>query len=78
MPHFLTAEDVGRTYRELSGVDIGDLTWHRLHAAVQWGCVFLRTSIRQILFGEIERPADPEAVFHHRAILERLLDEVGA
>jgi aminoglycoside phosphotransferase (APT) family kinase protein len=78
MPDFLTAEQASRTYRELSGVDIGDLTWHRLHAGVQWGCVFLRTSIRQIHFGEIERPADPEAVFHHRRLFERILDEVGA
>jgi aminoglycoside phosphotransferase (APT) family kinase protein len=78
MPDFMTAQDVGRTYRELSGVDIGDLTWHRIHAAVQWGCVFLRTSARQIHFGEIERPADQESVFHHRGLYEQMLAEVGA
>jgi len=78
MPDFLRAEDVKATYQELTGVELGDLTWHELHAAVLWACVFLRTSARQIHFGEIERPDDPEAVFHHRPIFEALLAEVGA
>ncbi|MDQ6522615.1 phosphotransferase family protein [Nocardioides sp. LHD-245] len=78
MPDFLAADDVVATYRELSGVEPGDLTWYLVHAAVNWGCVFLRTSARQIHFGEIERPEDPEAVFHHRPLFERLLEEVGA
>lgn len=78
MPDFLRAEDVASTYAELTGVELGDLTWHLLHAAILWGCVFLRTSARQVHFGEIEQPEDPEAVFHHRPLLERLLEEVGA
>ena len=78
MPELLRADDVRSTYAELSGVEVGDLTWYQLLAAVNWGCVFLRTSARQIHFGEIERPDDPEAVFHHRPLLEALLAEVGA
>lgn len=78
MPDFLAAEDVVATYAEVSGVTPGDLTWYLVHAAVNWGCVFLRTSARQVHFGEIEVPEDPEAVFHHRPLFERLLDEVGA
>ncbi|MEZ0579518.1 phosphotransferase family protein [Nocardioides sp. MH1] len=78
MPDFMTADDVVATYQELSGVEVGDLTWHQLLAAVIWGIVFLRTSSRQVHFGEIERPEDPESVMHHRPLFERLLDEVGA
>lgn len=78
MPDFLRADDVRAAYTAASGVEVGDLTWHQLHAAVLWGCVFLRTSARQIHFGEIERPDDPESVFHHRPLLEALLAEVGA
>ncbi len=78
MPDFLTAEGVVATYEELTGVEVGDLTWYQLFAAVIWGIVFLRTSARQIHFGEIERPEDPEAVMHHRPLFERLLDQVGA
>ncbi len=78
MPDFMTAEGVVATYEELTGVELGDLTWYQLFAAVIWGIVFLRTSARQIHFGEIEQPDDPESVMHHRPLFERLLDEVGA
>lgn len=78
MPDFLTADGVVATYEELTGVEVGDLDWFQVLAAVLWGIVFLRTSARQIHFGEIERPDDPEAVMHHRPLFERLLDEVGA
>jgi len=69
---------VKAAYREISGVDVGDLTWHQIHSAVIWGIVFLRTSARQVHFGEIEPPEDPESVMHHRPLFERLLEEVGA
>lgn len=78
MPDLLRADDVRATYAELTGVEVGDLAWYQMHAAVQWCCVFLRTSVRQVQFGEIEQPDDVESVFHHRPLLERLLDEVGA
>ena len=78
MPDFLRPDDVRQTYAELSGVEVSPLGWYELHAAVQWGCVFLRTGARQIHFGEIEAPADPEALFHHRPLLERMLEQVGA
>ena len=78
MPDFLRAEDVRAMYTELTGIEVGDLTWYELHAAVNWACVFLRTSARQIQFGEIEVPEDPESVFHHRPLFERMLAEVGA
>jgi aminoglycoside phosphotransferase (APT) family kinase protein len=78
MPDFLTAEGVVATYEELAGVKVGDLAWFQVLAAVNWGIVFLRTSSRQIHFGEIERPEDPESVMHHRPLFERLLAEVGA
>ena len=78
MPDFLRAEDVVATYEEISGVQVRDLTWYQVLAGVIWGIVFLRTSARQIHFGEIERPEDPESVMHHRPLFERLLAEVGA
>jgi aminoglycoside phosphotransferase (APT) family kinase protein len=78
MPEFLRADDLRATYTELTGVELGDLRWYELHAAVTWACVFLRTSARQIHFGEIEVPDDPESVFHHRPLFERLLTEAGA
>ena len=66
------------TYAALTGVQLGDLTWYHLYNAVQWCVVFMRTSARQLHFGEIERPADVETLFHCKPLIERLLSEVGA
>jgi hypothetical protein len=46
-----------------------------LYCAVQWGVVFLRTSQRQIHFGELEPPADPEEVIRNKPHLDSLLSE---
>jgi len=78
MPHFMREEDVKATYAELTGVQLGDLTWYHLYNAVQWCVVFMRTGARQIHFGEIERPDDIETLFHHKPLMERLLHEAGA
>ena len=66
------------TYADLSGVELGDLTWYHLYNAVQWCIVFMRTGARQIHFGEIERPDDIETLMHHKPLIEALLAKVGA
>jgi aminoglycoside phosphotransferase (APT) family kinase protein len=78
MPHFLREEDVTATYEKVSGVALGDLRWYHVYNSVRWAIVFMRTGTRQIHFGEIERPGDVESVMHHRSLLVRTLDEVGA
>ena len=78
MPHFMREADVKATYAELTGVQLGDLTWYHLYNAVQWCVVFMRTSARSIHFGEVERPDDIETLFHHKPLMERLLAEAGA
>lgn len=78
MPDFLTTDEVRATYAAATGVELGDLTWHEVHAAVQWGVIYLRIAARQIHFGSMEAPEDPEATLYHRAMFEAMLDEVGA
>lgn len=78
MPDFLSEASVRATYRELSGVELGDLTWYHLYNAVIWCVVFMRTGLRQVRFGEIEQPDDIETLFHCKPLVERLLAEVGA
>ena len=76
MPHFLRENDVRDTYRELTGVELGDLRWFSVFAGVIWCCVFMRAGARRVHFGEITRPADVDAeLFYHRTLLERLLEE---
>ncbi|MFE9578577.1 phosphotransferase family protein [Nocardia sp. NPDC006044] len=78
MPEFLRAEDVTATYRAHSGVQIGDLTWYTLYAALNYCVVFMRSGGRQVHFGEMERPDDIEILFHHRSLVEELLADLGA
>ncbi|SDK97385.1 Predicted kinase, aminoglycoside phosphotransferase (APT) family [Nocardioides sp. YR527] len=78
MPDFLTASEVKEAYVAATGVELGDLTWHEVHAAVMWGIIYLRIAARQIHFGEIEAPEDPESTLYHRAMFEAMLAEVGA
>ena len=78
MPHFLREEDVKAEYERVSGVQLGDLHWYHVYNGVQWAIVFMRTGARQIHFGEIERPDDVESLFHHKPLLDRLLEGAGA
>lgn len=78
MPHVLREEDVVAAYAARTGVQLGDLTWFHVLAGVQWAIVFLRTGARQVHFGEIEPPDEVDALFHHRSLLERILDEAEA
>lgn len=78
MPDFMREEDVRATYADESGKELGDLTWYHLYNGVQWCVVFMRTGVRSIHFGEIEKPEDVETLFHCKPLIERLLQKVGA
>lgn len=73
MPHFLRPADTATVYEQLSGHTPGDLDPYFTLAALQWGVVFLRTGARQVHFGDIDPPEDPESLMHHREGLERML-----
>lgn len=78
MPGFLAEADVKAAYERISGAELGELSWYHLYNGVIWCIVFMRTGLRQIHFGEIERPDDVESLFHCRPLIEQLLGEVGA
>ena len=78
LPDFLRPDDIAATYADLTGVTVGDLTWYRVYAGVQWGIVFMRTGMRQFHFGEIEKPESADALMHHSPVFTKLLDQVGA
>ncbi|MCL2541680.1 MAG: phosphotransferase family protein [Nocardioidaceae bacterium] len=78
MPDFLDEESVRASYERAGGAPLGDLTWFHLYNGVIWCVVFMRTGVRQIHFGEIERPEDIEGLFHCKPLIEQLLQEVGA
>ncbi len=75
LPEVLREDDVRATYRQLTGVDLGELRWFYAYSALMWACVFMRTGARRVHFGEMERPDDPESLFYHGALLKRLIGE---
>jgi aminoglycoside phosphotransferase (APT) family kinase protein len=78
MPEFMREEDVRATYAAETGKELGDLTWYHLYNGVLWCVVFMRTGVRSIHFGEVEKPDDVESLFHCKPLIERLLAGVGA
>lgn len=77
LPDVLREDDVRATYRDLTGVELGDLHWFYAYSAVIWACVFMRTGARRVHFGEMERPDDVESLFYHAALLKRLIGEAN-
>jgi aminoglycoside phosphotransferase (APT) family kinase protein len=79
LPHVLREADVRATYRQLTGVELGDLRWFFVYAGLMWAVVFMRTGARRIHFGELPEPDDPttcpESLFYHGALLKRLMGE---
>jgi aminoglycoside phosphotransferase (APT) family kinase protein len=75
MPSFMQPDDVCATYSALTGVELDDLHWFYVYAALMYGCVFMRTGARRIHFGEMDKPDDVEALFYHGALLKRLIGD---
>lgn len=75
LPQVLREDDVRATYRQLTGVELGDLHWFYVYAGVMWAIVFMRTGARRVHFGEMEKPEDPESLFYHAGLLRKLIGE---
>lgn len=75
LPDVLREPDVRATYRNLTGVQLGDLHWFYVYCGVIWCVVFMRTGARRVHFGEIERPDDVETLFYHGGLLRRLVED---
>ncbi|RCH67216.1 phosphotransferase family protein [Streptomyces sp. SDr-06] len=73
LPGFLRREDIERRYAELTGHTPRDMEFHTLYAALRHAVVMLRIAYRQLHFGEVEPPADPDALIMHRASLEAMV-----
>ncbi len=75
LPEVMREDDVRATYRQLTGVEIGDLHWFYVYSGVMWACVFMRTGARRVHFGETEKPDDVESLFYHAGLMKRLIGE---
>jgi aminoglycoside phosphotransferase (APT) family kinase protein len=75
LPGVMREDDVRATYRQLSGVEVGDLRWFYVYSGVMWACVFMRTGARRVHFGEVDKLEDVESLFYHAGLMRRLIGE---
>lgn len=78
MPDFMREEDVVAAYEAAAGTTLGDLGWYHVFNALQWCVIFMRTTARSVHFGEMEKPEDIETAMHHKPLMERIMNQVGA
>lgn len=74
MPGFMRREEVASTYEALTDHSPRDLDFYCLYAALRHAVVMSRVARRQVLFGEIAMPEDPDDMIMHRASLEQMLE----
>ncbi|GAC1315375.1 MAG: phosphotransferase family protein [Acidimicrobiales bacterium] len=74
MPDFMRLADVTETYTAATGTAPRDMEFFVTYAAIRSAVVMWRTTERQVHFGDVERPVDPDDMITHRASLERMLD----
>ncbi|MGD0381025.1 MAG: phosphotransferase family protein [Acidimicrobiales bacterium] len=73
MPHFMRLDDVAAAYARHSGHTPTDLDFYTMYAALRHAIVMSRVARRQVLFGEITMPEDPDDMIMHRPTLEQML-----
>jgi aminoglycoside phosphotransferase (APT) family kinase protein len=74
MPGFMRRDDVAAAYERASGLAPRDLDFYCLYAALRHAVVMSRVARRQVLFGEIVMPEDPDDMIMHRAAREQMLE----
>jgi len=75
LPEVMRESDVRATYKQLTGVEVGDLQWFYVYCGVIWALVFMRTGARRVHFGETEKPEDVESLFYHAGLMKRFIGE---
>jgi aminoglycoside phosphotransferase (APT) family kinase protein len=68
-PEFCKPDDVHADYVEAGGRPITDLDWYITYAATRFAVVSVRTSSREVAYGNREAPVDPADLIMHRDLL---------
>ncbi|KOT80331.1 aminoglycoside phosphotransferase [Streptomyces rimosus subsp. pseudoverticillatus] len=74
LPGLLRRDRVEERYARLTGHTPRAMDFHTLYAALRHAIVMLRVAYRQVHFGEMPAPADPDALIMHRAALETMIE----
>lgn len=70
LPGFLEHDEVIATYEELSGRKVEHFEWYYVFAALRFGIVTIRTSLRAIAYGQMEPKDDPDEMISNKILLE--------
>ncbi len=73
LPDLLRPTDIAQTYASLSGYEPRDLPFYLTYNALRYAIVMFRIGRRQLLFGEMEMPAELDEMTGIRSELEELL-----
>ncbi len=78
LPEMLLPADISATYEKLSGYAPRDMPFYLTYSAIRYACVMFRIGRRQLLFGEMEMPAELDDMVGIRSELEELLAGTSA
>ncbi|WP_133916317.1 phosphotransferase family protein [Streptomyces sp. NBC_00582] len=73
LPGFLRRDRVEERYARLTGHPPRDMDFHTLYAALRHAVVMLRIAYRQVHFGEVAVPADPDTLILHHGSLRAMV-----
>ena len=73
MSHFMRADDVARSYERITGKTPRDLEWFITYSCLQLSIVFMRTSWRQVHFGDRPMPASVDEMIMNAPTLSEMI-----
>ncbi|MEW1829848.1 phosphotransferase family protein [Streptomyces sp. NPDC088196] len=73
LPEFFRRDRVEARYAELTGHTPRDMDFYTLYAALRHAIVMLRIAYRQVHFGEVTVPADPDTLILHHGSLRAMV-----
>ncbi|MDV6271396.1 phosphotransferase family protein [Rhodococcus globerulus] len=74
LPDLFRRADVVARYEEAAGVELQDLDFYLVYAAIRHGIIMSRIKRRSIHFGDCPAPADPDEYVLHHCMLRQLID----
>ncbi|HET9728381.1 MAG TPA: phosphotransferase family protein [Acidimicrobiia bacterium] len=70
---FMQRDDVVRSYERRTGHTVQDSEWFEVFAALRFAIVSVRTTTRNIAYGQQDAPADPDDLIFFRELRDRML-----
>ena len=68
-PEFCRRDDIVAAYVEAGGTAPDDLEWYVVYGSLRFAAIAIRTSLREVSYGNREMPDDPEDLIMHKALL---------